>query len=772
MLLVGLAVLLGAVGVLFVAQQPPEEDTDGLSLTIDDEARMHSPRAGRPPGLEGGAEGASASTPGDDNEPVAAPKSGPAEVLVLSADTGAPLAGVRVTEADGAMLGITDDDGLVDLADVPPDGVEVRATRDGFREASAHVRPRRRTVVELMPGITVSGRIVRAGADGDPGVAKVFVFDVDRREQIAAFATDATGRFEIDGVRPNHPFLTVVELEDLVPQTVRLLADAATTDLEVVVGAGARLSGRVLDAQGRPWPDVEVRLLPKGGLLFENHRSPSDVTPGERARIAAATPVTRTDAHGRYAFAGIPLHWTFEAVAVLAPRCEARSGAQRFEASEARRELDIRAPEEASLRIRVEDEDRAVVAGVTLIIDAAGGRWTIQSEDERTDGALLLRHLTPSNVTVTAARPSAPTRSETVELIEGREAKVTIVLPNGTVVRGRVLDKRGNVIANARVSWAGSDEEDRVEVRSGESGKFELSGITSPTGTLRISAHDELHGRFGFETLVFEDFVPGGRPLEVMLKDGTRVDGVFKQLPEGAQVVGGLLGTDERRLDLDADLRFVCRGAPARKSGIFVFRTRGLPPLFRSERVPFRSEERRYLGVLEFLPTNPRKGRVLDEHGDPVWGAKVTVQQRWSVAARRTDRQGHFEFENLPPARVLIRIVAEGYPPSLGMLGTHSEFERADYQIRPDVQVRFRILGERAEPLGRADVSVATMGAEPKLVGRRRTDREGNVHWWLRPGRYRVSTKVLSTTGTKRSSEEVVEVTTDHYVQDVELRIR
>lgn len=771
--LVGLAALLATGAVLYLLPPSPAGESDMLDSALDG-GTPGAARDSGSPRLRSGAPDAPPPSPPSDEVPVDPLSPGPGELLVLSVESQAPLTGAVVADADGTIIGRTEEDGLVHHERVPARGMDVRVGCAGFLPTAAHLEPDRRVEVALVPGVPVSGKFVRPGKYGRPGIGRVFVFDEDRRAKIATFSTDELGRFQIRAVRPNRPFLMTVKFVDLPPRTVRLVVDVPTSDLEVVIDAGGHLTGQVVDARGATIPDVEVRLLASAALRFEQRRAPESTTRAEQIQVAEATPTTRTDDYGRYAFHGVELEREFEVITILKPRLEARSKPVLFTKTGEKLVRDIHVPAMTSLRVRVEDRMGNALDDTRLTLESTSGLWTLQAADTRVDGYLVLEHLTPGTVTVTAIRPGEPTQSETVALEAGSETDVTLRFAGSATIRGRVRNKRGKPLAKARVHWTGTDPEERVDVQTDANGTFQLRSLAAPRGTLSVSARGREHAPFGYEGRVFEDLKVGGKPLDVTLRDGTRVTGEFRDLPNGSTVSSEMIPggeADEALLALDEDGRFVRRGAPARSRAMFVFRTRGFAPLLRNEAFPFRSEEVRDLGMLTFVTTDPRKGRVLDERGGPVWAAKVTINAPWSSATCRTDRQGQFEFAHLPRVSTWLRVEVHGYPVHRVHFSTRSESQRQVIRLSPDVYVRFDVVDETDEKVGPSELTFARLGKK-KSETRRRTNREGRLRRSMEPGRYRIRTRARMRDGALLTGDEVVEITSDKTWQVVELKIR
>jgi len=699
------------------------------------------------PVLEGGRPAGPSGAPRDPSREEAgglvdAQPAGRSEILVLSSETDAPLAEVSIRTADDVVLGATDENGVLALERVPGTGVEFRAGHEGYLPAVGKALPGERVEVLLRPGIRVSGRVVRAGTRGEPGPASMIVWDEDLGVEIAAFTTDETGTFEISAVRPNRPFVLTVRLEGLVPHVQRVVLDAPTDDLEVLVGEGGFLTGRVHTPDDAPLVDVEVRLLRAGEIVLEHRIRKEDETRGVVGQIAARIATTRTDEDGRYTFQGVGLEPAVQPVVVVKPRHVVRGKAADFSEPGETLERDIVVKAAASLRIRVEEAGGKAIGDADLSLRGVNGAWTVLSRDERVQGDLVLKDLSPGVLTVVATKPGAPTRSAQVTLEAGVENRITLTFPRGMALQGTVRDKRGKPIWKAKVRWSAANDE-AVALRTEMDGSFQFTRLEQPKGIVRVTARDIPGAAFGYEAETVEEVAAAGPPLRIVLKDGTRVTGSFRELPEDRRVHSSMYpGTpfDEMWLKLDADLHFVRRGPPPKRSALFVFRTRGLPPLLRGERLPFRSEEVRDLGPLYFQATNPRKGHVLGEDGRPLWAAKVTLTEAWATRDVRTDRQGDFEFLHLPRRPVQIRVEAEGYPPIPATLEVSSEFKPQVIRLRKTVRVDLRVASRSRKHVGKQKLTLRPL-FDPPEGGKRKdirvtTNQRGLLWLVLTPGYY------------------------------------
>ncbi len=701
--LAGLIVLLvlGAV-VLFPSGEPTREERgDPTRPETWTGAGTEGVNDGAAPTLRGSTrEGGTGTKDAARGESEAAPKerTGPYEFSAVAAESEAPLDEVAITPfGTEDALGTTDEDGYLLIEDAGVSKLEVRATKDGFVTYKGTARPGEVTRIVLEPGVAIAGTVIDGRTRKPVANASLVVWDEDYGSEVAAVGTDEEGRFRIRAVRPHHPVQIVVVADGLVPYVHSEIFFVEVKDLEIRIGEGGRLTGRVLTPEEKPLADTEVRLLPQGGPIAEIDMGGDRRARAEARLRATRTSVTRTNEKGVYEFVGVPLRQVMVPAAVLNPRrvIDARNGAWFSDLGETR-EIDIEVDKAASLRIRLQEEDGTPVGAVETHILADGGQWPIKPGDAHAEGGYLLTDVAPVSVVVMASLPGAPAQRARTRLKPGEEGEVVLTFPRGKRIHGTVLDKRGAPLWKARVGWRGDDHRERVDVRADEKGRFTLRRLTSNTGTLYVSARDLLWTRKAYEGQELQHLAPADTPLEIRLLDGTRAFGRFDDLPVGTRVTSELARGSEHDVadhQVKDDRRFDRRGPRPNKNGatIFVFRTRGYPPLLVEERRPFTSEEARDLGPLRFEATNPRMGRVVDEKKRPVHGAKITIKEAWSNRSTRSDTEGDFAFPRMPDLRVHLEIEAEGFPTTPAVLQTTSQFHRQFILVQRAQQIHVQM---------------------------------------------------------------------------------
>jgi protocatechuate 3,4-dioxygenase beta subunit len=203
----------------------------------------------------------------------------------------APVPGASVTAAGfspGQQVVVSratsDADGRFELPVPPGRAASLYAYATGFAPISVpspSAAPTEPLVIRMSRGATVSGRVTR-DSDGAPvpgmTVSASFIGPRNVSSTPDPATTDADGRYTLTGVLPGEAMVVAsgegyvtkgldqVSREGYNPLVVTLV-DAETTAVDVVVTAGARIDGTVLDADGAPVRGAVVQVrasIPEG----------------------------------------------------------------------------------------------------------------------------------------------------------------------------------------------------------------------------------------------------------------------------------------------------------------------------------------------------------------------------------------------------------------------------------------------------------------------------------------------------------------------------
>ena len=203
-------------------------------------------------------------------------------------EDGRPVAGVKVDLAhpgarsygrlDDAMRGRTDVEGRFLFVDRAPGAYELRIDEEGYlvaesgRVEAPHHEP---VVLVLRRGATLRGRI----ADATGGVvagATVTAYDRSADNRYFRTFSDESGVFELIGLATaEHQLYVKLEGFQSESRKVQILSDQEPQPIEVVMQRTVIVAGQVNWPDGRPIPDVSIRVKPAGD---EEHGHPLGVT--------------------------------------------------------------------------------------------------------------------------------------------------------------------------------------------------------------------------------------------------------------------------------------------------------------------------------------------------------------------------------------------------------------------------------------------------------------------------------------------------------------
>jgi protocatechuate 3,4-dioxygenase beta subunit len=490
-------------------------------------------------------------------------------VRVYNAVDRSPIAGATVkigighgqlSASDAYLLERTDATGVARFRGVSRiENHPVYAAADGFTgtfdniRATDHLSSEWEVAIALRPGAVVIGRVIdergvpipgakvgwEQGA-GEPDGAYTFVTPLADGGHYIAAVTDSTGSFR-KAVPPGVGCLVAVHPLHLTGQVCGVSAtlDRPRTGIDIVMKSGARVSGIVVNADGKPVPRAEVIVTHPS---WEHIPRLSD---SYRSR-------TTTDAEGRFAFEGVD-------------RMQLALTAWSDERSSDLVELDLRgADERKDVRITlayhgvitgtVTEEDGGpapfAIVGYFLARGLDEIKYTANEADARgyalpksiggtladADGKFKLAGLPPGNYTVRALRPSAvsvtPDYAAVWRYNVALGSDVTLVLPGLGSVMGRVVSDDGRPVSSFTVSFAMWDP--AVEKSAMPPGQ----PFTSADGSFRID--DVPASRYSI-AVSGPGIVEWRTKGPVELKTGGVLNLGTIQVATGVQVVGRVL---------------------------------------------------------------------------------------------------------------------------------------------------------------------------------------------------------------------------------------
>ena len=330
-------------------------------------------------------------------------------------------------------------DGQFTLTDLPREGgIGLDVCRKGFLAESRTIRepdlePLR---IVLDPAVRIAGRVI------DPTGAPVAGAQIrgwlsgespDRPVSIrpcrlldATAESDAAGQFILEALPPGWWTVRAEAAGWLSAETERrhVLAGASLDGVEIALGAGAVLAGRVLAPDGAPLAGAEVRA-------YGERSDPRAVTAGD----------------GTYHLPGVePGERTVEATH---PDHEFASRTLEVSSGENRLDLQLGASRRSEIRGRVLGPDGRPLAGARVVIPASSSAYSA------TDGSFVLLEKEGTYEIWANKDGYAPGRTpEPVTVAERPVEGVEIRLSPGGVVTGRLLGLDGlnrAQLAGARV---------------------------------------------------------------------------------------------------------------------------------------------------------------------------------------------------------------------------------------------------------------------------------------------------------------------------------
>ncbi len=561
--------------------------------------------------------------------------------------------------------------------------------------------------VLLDPGVVVAGRVV--DREGAPiGGAEILVEDryANRRRPATEAAPVAVsgedGGFEIpdrrhgeriDVLARRTGFGVATQLGIVVPPEQRLRLELPPL---------GRISGRVLDAQGRP---AEASV---GGFVVQRVLTGAL---GAMMRSDEIEPVA-TDAEGRFELTEVAAG----EVSLLArgPAGEhTEKGGLELAPGGVLEGLELRFEAGARVVGRVVDPDGRPAR--EALVDVEGRAWGQRSALSDGDGRFTMPGLAPGRHTLVADKHPFRRALREVEIgAADNEVQVELQLGAGLSVRGGVVDEQGAPAADAWVtlSSAGTNSGFQVGDFSRSDGGFELRGVEP--------------GRY----TVFAQ-KPGYRRAELpepVIVEALDVDGVQLRLGRGGAIHGHVLGVT---FDDLADVQIVARSAGeiavAGPDYEGAYRLDGLAPgewtvVAQVQRSGRRAQGRATLaesqGEVE-LDLEFGKGLVLS--GEVLWRGEP-VPAGWvsasggaapSPASAMTDGEGRFRLEGLAEGTYQVRASE-----SSGLAWAVEQVElAADREIRLELasaRVEGEVRDARDErPIRGAQVRVEPASGEP-----------------------------------------------------------
>jgi hypothetical protein len=579
-------------------------------------------RLGRPPWSvrvhAAGFEAATQSVPKALGEPlkITLRRLGYVDVNAVDAD-GTPMGGATVLVAGSGLWPArrthTDAGGRAKIADLPRGIYDFRAIRGDLVSAEetsiALARGESKSVtLTLVRGRRVAVRVVDGEEEGAKPIASASL--VLAEGGLSSFPlegkTDAQGRATLGPIRPGDAFLSA-QADGFVPRTGVAVPAGAAPEVRIALARGATLVGDVVDARGYPVDGASIEVV-------GNTRSgePIDESP-ERAAFRMA--------HFSWALTG--------------PRELLPAG-----------ELGV---------------VRGPIPGIPRIAPAARPNAPAEPWVTRDDGSFRAFPIPPGRVRALVRHPAyVEGVSEVVELAEAGEARVKVVLRSGGNLEGRVLDDRRQPLSGARVDVAATKGSLQRTTFSAKDGTFAFAALPGDIvlSVGRPEAMDDIALRTNVtikegERKDIELVLPGARdPVAVEIVDETGA-GI-----DGAQVALVSLAADaplRKTLFTGKDGRAVFGDAAGLPVRVSVSHRGRAPQVTDVASAPAALRVTLAGGIRLSGTVTTRRGH------DRLEGAEVTLYTASGAMHARTDRDGAFQLEDVPPGVMRLSAAHAGF---------------------------------------------------------------------------------------------------------------
>lgn len=629
---------------------------------------------------------------------------------VLAAD-GAPMAGATIS-VDGWPLAISIADGTFNVVRAPSTARSIVATA-GTRAGSG-VRDGTKTIdIKLKPAAAISGTSA-------PG-ARVTTDDAERGVSVIA---DSSGKYTITSLPAGRYSLLAARYRFPGTAAAVTVAEGARATRAVSAVPPATVRGVVVDEAGKPVENAFV------------------TTRGEMPRQ-----FVRTNAAGQFLSPRNGERVTvfksgYAAGAASAPGNSAKS-------------LTITLPRGFPLEVRVVDrreqplESISVYAGVAAPPDfheVACEEAPLSNDCRLTqkNGAVRLRTTeNEHNLMVFGPQIARVTRHE---VITAKSSPMTIVADIASEISGVVRFNDRTPVTNATVVALGVGGFARVA----DDGSFVLKNL--PPGSVRLMAMIE--GRQNFRTEV--DTTAPAKDVVITMPNPSRIEGRVTEREGGKPVT-------EFQVAFNMGGRGMATGTPVQSENgtyaldlvpagsISIVVT--APGYTRATLSNITVEEGKTVsGVDVQLDKGGQvRGRVTSK-GQPVSGVTINNADRVGMPLDRTDENGEYFVDNLPPGEQSLRFNKEGFVSKRKSVEvTRGKEARLDVELDAGLEIHGKVVDKSGSPVAGARISVQS-NTEGR-AGMNVSDASGQFRVsGLEEGHYRITARKA---GFTEGSEEV-----------------
>ena len=516
--------------------------------------------------------------------------------------------------------------------------------------------------------------------------------------------TDRAGRARLGPIAPGGAALSA-RAEGFVERGAIAIKDPPPAETSVALVRAGVLTGRVLDARGRPIDGATIALVgtdPSGQPILDDPRRTGFQLAHFDAMLTGPAPLLPAGELGVIPgpVAPIPQHLGAVPARASGPPIDADPWVTRADGTfraapaspgrvraivrhpqyvEAQSELvnlvpggeahvDVVMREGGNLEGRVLDAHQRPIehARVTVVATKGTLERTTRTAD---DGSFAFAALPDSVILTAADADDGPEARLAVSVPEGGRQEITVVLPEPRdPLPVAVVDDRGWPVAAAQVgaSSLATDSSLRTTAFTDDSGEASLRGarglalrveVRAPSHAPRVVTTD------GTEEILRIELVAAERATgEVVAERGRD--------PIAGAVVTLYTDLGARRARTDAQGTFALADLAPGSARMDV-RAPGFAPQVRVVAIPD-SGGRRPFAVprLELVAEGSVEGEVVDAHGDPVVGARVAKDDvpTWLLVGSTpdsiavTDSKGRFALRGLPEGTMTL----EAYAPGVG----------------------------------------------------------------------------------------------------------
>ncbi len=576
----------------------------------------------------------------------------------------------------------TDASGRFVLPAVPPGHYAVAVRHERFVPAwrSWVAVPGARLSFRLAPGQTLTG-LVTVGGEPAPGTRLLLV---PRDQTLLAQETvaSADGRFSFSRVPLGAPFHLFAQ-GPLGTALLQNVTGVLGEPLLVKLDAGRAISGRVLDAEGRPVAGYRVQAWE-----FKVHTSRAAYVRGYRETV--------TDTDGRFSLGGV----SSRRPVFLNGRGNRDWTNVGYSADPNENNVDLHTQRTRLTPGRVIDAQGRPVAGAEIYHAYDGqGRDDPALHRERafTDaaGRFLLGGIDPRYATGSvAARKAgfAPARSLR---LQHDTKEVEIKLVRGRRLAGTVRDVDGAPVAHAHVSLQ-TKRRSVLETFTDGEGRYVF---VWDGGEFEFLVH-----RPGF-------LLRRSRATDVVLKRSHRRSGRVVA-PDGTPVVAARVSPGGSVAFSGPDGRFELDGVPARG------KVQVVAPGFATRNVTL---DRDGIDIV-LAPGRAIAGHVFLANKEPAVGRVVMVFDGKVSRGAGVRADGSFRIEGLPEGRYTVSVAMAGYEPRRNVATGSTGLV---FQPAPPGTLSGLILDSAGRGIAGVTVRLLADGGSPMFLGSRHTDDAG-----------------------------------------------